>query len=229
MIVCDSRLVPESILRAYIRISTPVAITSPARSQCVCRRLRQGHLWRGHVSKSYGDGVFSVAGVATGFGTMNNEDKIILGTRQAWGDPQPFGIGREDQRHHIYIIGKTGSGKTTLLHNMIVQHILRGDGVGLLDPHGDLAEALLDEIPTHRTDHVVYFNPADLEYPIAMNLLANIPKDERHLVASGIVGAFKLKAFGMILGDRAWNTSSTMLWLRSWIARTLPFWASTGC
>jgi DNA helicase HerA-like ATPase len=83
------------------------------------------------------------------------------------------------------------SGKTTLLRNLIVQHIESGHGVGLIDPHGDLAEELLNQIPKRRVDHVLYFNPSDLEYPIALNLLANVPKDERHLVTSGIVGALK--------------------------------------
>jgi len=132
-----------------------------------------------------------VVGVAAGFGTMNNDAPILIGERHGWGEPQLFGISAADRRQHVYIIGKTGSGKTTLLRNMIVQHIARGHGVGLIDPHGDLAEELLDHIPTSRTDHLVYFNPGDIEYPIGMNLLANVPPDERHLVASGIVSAFK--------------------------------------
>ena len=121
---------------------------------------------------------------------MNN-DVIQIGMRDAWGQQVPFGISMPDLRQHVYVIGKTGSGKTTLLRNMIIQHIALGHGVGLIDPHGDLAEELLNHIPRWRTDHLVYFNPSDLEFPIALNLLANVPKDERHLVASGIVGAFK--------------------------------------
>jgi energy-coupling factor transporter ATP-binding protein EcfA2 len=132
-----------------------------------------------------------VAGVAAGFGTMKEEPHIIIGGRHGWGEPQPFGISKEDQRQHIYIIGKTGSGKTTLLRNLIIQHIELGHGVGLIDPHGDLAEELLDHISPRRSDHLCYFNPGDLEFPIGLNLLANVPPDERHLVASGIVGAFK--------------------------------------
>jgi hypothetical protein len=120
-----------------------------------------------------------------------NDDTIQIGTRDGWGEPVPFGIQLPDLRQHVYIIGKTGSGKSTLLRNMIVQHIARGHGVGLIDPHGDLAEELLNHIPRWRTDHLVYFNPSDLEFPVALNLLANVPKDERHLIASGIVGAFK--------------------------------------
>lgn len=129
--------------------------------------------------------------MAAGFGTMNNEPPIIIGLRHGWESSQPFGLGREDARQHVYVIGKTGVGKTTLLKNLIVQHIARGDGVGVIDPHGDLAEELLNHIPPSRADHLCYFYPGDLEFPIGLNLLANVPKDDRHLVASGIVGAFK--------------------------------------
>jgi hypothetical protein len=122
---------------------------------------------------------------------MNNEPNIIIGHRLGWGDPRPFGIPAGDQRQHIYIIGKTGSGKTTLLHNLIMQHLTLGHGVGLIDPHGDLADNLLHYIPPARADHLCYFNPGDLEFPIGLNLLANVPVDNRHLVASGIVSAFK--------------------------------------
>ncbi len=122
---------------------------------------------------------------------MNTDAYIIIGERPGWGDPQRFGISAIDERQHIYIIGKTGSGKTTLLRNLILQHIAAGHGVGLIDPHGDLAEELLHHIPPERADHLVYFNPGDLEFPIGLNLLANVAPDDRHLVASGIVAAFK--------------------------------------
>jgi len=122
---------------------------------------------------------------------MNEDCDITIGKRHGWGAPHAFGISKVDQRQHVYIIGKTGSGKTTLLRNLIIQHIRLGHGVGLIDPHGDLAEDLLNHIPKKRFDHLVYFNPSDLEFPIGMNLLANVPIDERHLVASGIVTALK--------------------------------------
>jgi len=120
-----------------------------------------------------------------------NQQTIFMGERDHWGDSSPFGLSAADARQHLYLIGKTGSGKTTLLRNLIVQHLAAGHGVGLIDPHGDLAEELLHHIPPGRADHVVYFNPGDLEFPIGLNLLANVPPDERHLVASGIVSAFK--------------------------------------
>ena len=122
-----------------------------------------------------------------------NDDQIyiIIGERAGWGESRPFGISAVDQRQHIYVIGKTGSGKTTLLRNLIIQHISLGHGVGLIDPHGDLAEEVLNHIPPRRADHLVYFNPSDLEFPIGLNVLANVAPDQRHLVASGVVSAFK--------------------------------------
>lgn len=129
-------------------------------------------------------------GVAADSGTMNDE-KIIIGEREDWGKTRLFGILIADQRQHIYIIGKTGSGKTTLLRNMIIQHIEQGHGVGLIDPHGDLAEEILGYIPPHRADHLAYFNPGDVEFPVGLNVLANVEPDDRHLVASGVVSAFK--------------------------------------
>lgn len=91
----------------------------------------------------------------------------------------------------MYVIGQTGTGKSTLLHNMLVTDIELGHGVGLVDPHGDLAEAVLDCIPASRINDVVYLNPADLDYPVAFNPLELVEPDRRHLVASGLIGAFK--------------------------------------
>ena len=95
-----------------------------------------------------------------------NDQPITIGERHGWGEPQPFGIAAVDERQHLYIIGKTGSGKTTLLRNLILQHIMLGHGVGVIDPHGDLAEELLNHIPPERTNHLAYFNPGDIEFPI---------------------------------------------------------------
>jgi len=101
-----------------------------------------------------------------------------------------FGIKRKDRRHHSYLVGKTGTGKTTLLKRMAVQDIRHGEGVAIVDPHGDLAEELLDYVPKERINDVVYFNPADLEYPIGLNIFKGVDKEERHLVASGLMAVF---------------------------------------
>ncbi len=130
--------------------------------------------------------------MAAGSGTMNDHNPdIVIGEREGWGATRPFGIAAIDERQHIYIIGKTGSGKTTLLRNLILQHIALGHGVGVIDPHGDLAEELLNHVPPRRADDLVYFNPGDLEFPIGLNVIGNVAPDARHLAASGIVGAFK--------------------------------------
>lgn len=117
---------------------------------------------------------------------------IRLGLRQGWGGVEtPYHISEEALRRHVYIIGKTGTGKTSLLRSFVLQLVNDGRGVALLDPHGDLAEELLDLLPRRLASRVVYFNPADLSFPIAWNILANIPLDERPRTASGIVSAFK--------------------------------------
>jgi hypothetical protein len=82
-------------------------------------------------------------------------------------------------------------GKTTLLRNIILQDVNAGEGVGLIDPHGDMATELLEHIPPWRTDHVIYFDPSDRDFPIGLNLLASIAPTQRHLTVSGIVGALK--------------------------------------
>ena len=114
-----------------------------------------------------------------------------IGNREIWGGEKPFGISRADRRQHLYAIGKTGTGKTTLLRNLICQDIERGNGVGLIDPHGDLAEEILDCIPSWRSDHVLYFNPADSDFPIGFNVVRSSLGARRYLESSGLVGAFK--------------------------------------
>jgi len=104
---------------------------------------------------------------------------------------QIFGIKTDDRRRHMYVIGKTGTGKSTLLKNMMISDIIAGHGVGIIDPHGEFAETILKYIPENRVKDVVYFNPADLDFPIAFNIIENVGEDQRHLVASGLIGIFK--------------------------------------
>ncbi|MDP3043063.1 MAG: type IV secretion system DNA-binding domain-containing protein [bacterium] len=102
-----------------------------------------------------------------------------------------FGIKTDDRRRHMYLIGKTGMGKSTLLENMVVEDIRAGRGVVLVDPHGDLAEKIIEYIPSNRVNDVIYFNPADIEYPIAFNVVEQVEPHLRHLVASGLIGVFQ--------------------------------------
>jgi len=102
-----------------------------------------------------------------------------------------FGIKIDDRRRHFYIVGKTGMGKSVLLKNMAVQDIKDGHGICFIDPHGEIAEELLDFIPENRIEDVIYFNPADIEHPIAFDVMEDVDIETRHLVASGLMGVFK--------------------------------------
>jgi len=102
-----------------------------------------------------------------------------------------FGIKIDDRRRHVYVVGKTGMGKTVMLENMAIQDIQAGKGIGFVDPHGEAAERLLDFIPSNRVNDVIYINPADLDYPIAFNIMEKVDVEHRHLVAGGLMGVFK--------------------------------------
>lgn len=104
---------------------------------------------------------------------------------------KPFGIKDQDRFGHIYCIGKTGTGKSTLLLNMAISDIQKGNGVCIIDPHGDLAETILDYIPVARINDVVYFNPQDTEFPIAYNPLFNVHIEQHHIAVSGLISTFK--------------------------------------
>ena len=102
-----------------------------------------------------------------------------------------FGIKKDDRRRHMYVIGKTGMGKSNLLENMAIQDIQNGEGVCVVDPHGEFAEKMIAAVPAERINDVVYFNPADMEFPIAFNILEAVEEDKKNLVASGMMGVFK--------------------------------------
>lgn len=101
-----------------------------------------------------------------------------------------FGIKRRDRRQHMYIVGKTGTGKSVLINNLILQDIMNGDGVCVVDPHGELIEAVIQSIPKAREKDVVYFNPADTDFPVGFNVLEFSDQKYKHLVASGLMGIF---------------------------------------
>jgi hypothetical protein len=113
----------------------------------------------------------------------------------------PFGIKTDDRRRHMYMVGKTGMGKTSLMENMVIQDIRNGHGVAFLDPHGDSVQKILDCVPASRVNDVIYFNPADMEHPIAFNILESVDPKYKHLVASGLMGVF------------------TKIWANLWSAR----------
>lgn len=123
--------------------------------------------------------------------SVSKEELTILGKTNFRGSNQIFGIQTQDRRRHMYIIGKTGMGKTTLLENMIFSDIQAGKGVAVVDPHGDLADAVLNFVPSHRTNDVIVFDPSDRDFPVAFNMLENVDPSLNTIVCSGLVGIFK--------------------------------------
>jgi len=107
------------------------------------------------------------------------------------GQEKIFGIKTDDRRRHMYLIGKTGMGKSNCLENMAIYDIQHGRGIALVDPHGESVEKVIKFVPKSRINDVVYFNPSDLNYPIAFNVLEKVAPEYRHLVASGLLGVFK--------------------------------------
>lgn len=113
---------------------------------------------------------------------------LHLGKSVYRGTTKEVFISEDDRRRHMYIIGKTGTGKTELLKYMLLQDVRAGHGVAFIDPHGDAAEDILAQIPPERAEDVIYFNPADTERPIGMNMLEATSEQEKHFVATYIVG-----------------------------------------
>jgi len=128
-------------------------------------------------------------------------DTTFIGKCNFRGDMRIFGSKRKDRRQHMYVIGKTGVGKTALLKNLALQDIHSGRGIGIIDPHGEFVEEVLDQIPDNRAQDVVYFNPVDSEFPIGFNVLEVSDQKYKHLVVSDLLGIF------------------TKIWANVWSAR----------
>lgn len=130
-----------------------------------------------------------------------SKDVVFFGKTNFRNQDRLFGIKRKDRRQHMYVMGKTGTGKSVLLKNLALQDIFNGDGVCLVDPHGEFVEDVLKRIPPHRLEDVIYFNPADMDYHIGFNILELPDPKYKHLVASGLMGIF------------------TKMWANVWSAR----------
>jgi hypothetical protein len=154
---------------------------------------------------------------------LTTNDQInFFATTTFKNQPATFGIRLEDRLRHMYILGKSGTGKSTLLENMAVDDFKKGRGVAFIDPHGDSAEVLLNYIPSHRINDVIYFNPADRENPISLNILEVYNPDQAELVTSGIVAIFH-KLYGHSWGPRLeYILRNTLLTLTQIPGSTLP-------
>lgn len=112
---------------------------------------------------------------------------LYLGMSAYRGLRRPVYLSNEDRMRHVYIIGKTGTGKSEILKDLVLQDIKEGKGVCFMDPHGDAVEDILKLIPPERAEDVIYFNPADTERPLGMNLLEAKTEDEKHFAATSII------------------------------------------
>ena len=130
---------------------------------------------------------------------------LLFGHNEFRGVNKEIRLSEEDRRRHTYILGQTGTGKSTMLENLAVQDMLNGNGFAFIDPHGDSAEKLLALVPKDRAEDIVYFNPADTEYPLGLNLFEfSDPSQKDFLVQETINMLYKLYDPGKtgIIGPR---------------------------
>lgn len=123
--------------------------------------------------------------------SFDPEKITFFAKTDARGQQIPFGIKAKDRQRHMYVVGKTGMGKSTLLENMAAQDIQNGEGMAFIDPHGSAAQTLLDYVPPHRINDVIYFAPFDMDNPVSFNVMEDVGPDKRHLVVSGLMSTFK--------------------------------------
>jgi hypothetical protein len=113
---------------------------------------------------------------------------MYLGKSSFRGMTKPVFISPSDRQRHMYIIGKTGTGKSEFLKQMIMQDIKNGQGLAVIDPHGDLIEDILQLMPPERAEDVILFDPSDLEQPLGFNMLEAANEQQRHLVVTSVIG-----------------------------------------
>lgn len=123
--------------------------------------------------------------------TLSEKHQLILGENSHHGRTKNVSLNSEQRLRHMYVVGASGTGKSTLLLNLIIQDVQKGQGIAVLDPHGDLIEQILEYIPRHRLDDVVLFDPTDEEYPIGFNIFGAHSETEKTLLASDLVGVFR--------------------------------------
>ncbi len=113
---------------------------------------------------------------------------LYLGKSRYRGMVKPVYMGMDDRRRHMYIIGKTGTGKSEFLKDMIMQDIRGGQGLAVIDPHGDLIEDIMPLIPPERAEDVILFDPSDTQRPMGFNMLEAETEEQKHFVVSSIIG-----------------------------------------
>jgi hypothetical protein len=143
------------------------------------------------------------------------DDGLFLGYNTFRGEKKKIFIKNEDRFRHFYIIGQTGTGKSSIMQVMARQDLAKGAGMCVVDPHGSLIEDLMPYIPRSRADDVIYFNPADTERPLGLNLLEGRTPEERDLIAldamNMMVKMFGEEIFGPRIQDYFRNGCLTLM------------------
>ncbi len=112
---------------------------------------------------------------------------LLLGYNVFRGAKKPIRLGLGDRQRHMYVVGQTGVGKSTFLENLALQDMLSGNGFAFVDPHGDTAEKLLAMVPKERTEDVIYFSPADMDYPMGLNLFEFNAPDQKDFIIQEVL------------------------------------------
>jgi hypothetical protein len=121
------------------------------------------------------------------------EDGLLMGYNVFRGVKKPIRLSLEDRRRHMYVVGQTGVGKSIFLENLALQDMLAGRGFAFVDPHGDTVDSLVSMVPKERTEDVIYFNPADMDYPMGLNLFEfYAPEQKDFLIQEAIGMLYKL-------------------------------------
>jgi len=115
------------------------------------------------------------------------QEGLFLGKSSYRGVSRDVYISEADRQRHMYIIGRTGTGKSEFLKSMIRQDINAGHGLCFMDPHGDAVEDILNFVPPHRVEDVIYFRPSDTERPMGLNLLEAANEDQQHFAATAVI------------------------------------------
>lgn len=142
---------------------------------------------------------------------------IVVGKSSYRGQEVLVRMSDEDRRRHMYVIGQTGTGKTTIMKAMVRQDIENGKGVCVIDPHGDFAEFALSVVPKERAEDVIYFDPADLERPLGLNMLEIDPShpEQKTMVIDELFGIFDklydLKTTGGPMFEKYFKNSALLL------------------
>ena len=174
IIVSDKYILEESEYTCYFAKKTVISGLNSTDLERIEQKALENHILGENVSQN----LVSQAGKK-------------ISPKSSKENSQVLGLTLENRRRHLYILGKTGMGKSTMIQNIILQDIFAGIGTCLIDPHGDSSEYILDRIPKHRHQDVIYLNPADTDFPVGLNVLESENGEPDFLIAAGLMSVFK--------------------------------------